>query len=85
MNKKSRWDEYYRVISEGVTTIESLLNQLSGLLTGSKHEGGAKVAESMLRQNFSYPSLTSLLRKKLPRKTPVTVLMVASKCVGDML
>jgi len=107
--------------------IESLLNQLSGLLTGSKHEGSAKIAESMLRQNFSYPSLTSLLpwrmyddktelyinshslgfimevsplagankevvqglddllRKKLPRKIPVTVLMVASKCVGDML
>ena len=30
-------------------------------------------------------ALDDLLRKKLPRKTPVTVLMVASKCVGDML
>lgn len=107
--------------------IESLLNQLSGLLTGSKHEGGAKAAASMLRNHFSYPKLTGLLpwrmyddktelyinshslgfimevsplagankevvqglddllRKKMPRKTPVTVLMVASKCVGDML
>lgn len=30
-------------------------------------------------------ALDDLMRKKLPRRTPVTVLMVASKCVGDML
>ncbi|PKE27608.1 type IV secretion system protein TraC [Rahnella sp. AA] len=30
-------------------------------------------------------ALDDLLRKKMPRKTPITVLMVASKCVGEML
>lgn len=30
-------------------------------------------------------ALDDMLRKKLPRKTPVTVLMVASKCVGDRI
>lgn len=30
-------------------------------------------------------ALDDMLRKKLPRKTPVTVLMVASKCVGDSI
>ncbi|WP_455865484.1 type IV secretion system protein TraC [Pantoea agglomerans] len=106
---------------------DSWIDQLAGIFAGSKDEGGAKAAGDMLRQSFSYPSLTSLLpyrmyddktelyinsrsigfvmevaplaganqqvvqalddllRKKLPRKTPVTVLMVASKCVGEML
>lgn len=35
----------------------SLINQLAGIFAGSKDEGGAKAAASMLRQNFSYPSL----------------------------
>ena len=30
-------------------------------------------------------ALDDLLRKKMPRKTPVTVLMVASECVVEML
>jgi len=105
----------------------SLINQLAGIFAGSKSEGGAKSAASMLRQSFSYPSISSLLpyrmydektdlfinnrsvgfimevaplaganqqvvqalddliRKKMPRKTPISVLLVASKCVGEML
>ncbi|WOZ79941.1 type IV secretion system protein TraC [Kosakonia sacchari] len=30
-------------------------------------------------------ALDDMLRKKLPRKTPVTVIMVASKCVGELI
>jgi len=30
-------------------------------------------------------ALDDMLRKKLPRQTPVTVIMLASKCVGDAL
>lgn len=30
-------------------------------------------------------ALDDLLRKKMPRKTPISVIMVASKCVGEML
>jgi conjugal transfer ATP-binding protein TraC len=30
-------------------------------------------------------ALDDMLRKKLPRKTPVTVIMVASKCVGESM
>lgn len=107
--------------------LSNVIDHLAGILSSSRDEGGAKVARQKLEENFSYPSLTSLLpyreydeksdlfingrsvgfimevaplaganqqvvqalddllRKKLPRKTPVTVLMVASKCVGDML
>ncbi|WNJ82275.1 type IV secretion system protein TraC (plasmid) [Cedecea neteri] len=107
--------------------LNNILDHLVGIAKSSHDEGGAKLAQQMLKDNFNYPSITSmlpwreydektdlfinqrsvgfilevaplaganqqvvqalddLLRKKLPRKTPVTVLMVASKCVGDML
>lgn len=107
--------------------LNNVIDHLNGILNSSRDEGGAKSASKILQENFSYPSITSLLpyreydeksdlfinnrsvgfimevaplaganqqvvqalddllRKKLPRKMPVTVLMVASKCVGDML
>ncbi len=107
--------------------LNNVIDQLAGILSSGRGEGGAKEAAAMLRQNFNYPSLSGLfpwrayddttelyvnsrsigfvmevaplaganqqvvqalddlLRKTLPRKTPVTVLMVASKCVGDLL
>lgn len=103
------------------------LDQLAGILESGRQVSGAKEASALLQQNFSYPSLSSLLpwrmydgqsdlyingrsvgfmlelspliganqqvvqgldallREKLPRKTPLTVMMVASKCVGGML
>ncbi|MCW0345839.1 MULTISPECIES: type IV secretion system protein TraC [Pantoea] len=103
------------------------LDQLAGILENGRQVSGAKEASALLQQNFSYPSLSSLLpwrmydgqsdlyingrsvgfmlelspliganqqvvqgldtllREKLPRKTPLTVMMVASKCVGGML
>ncbi|MCT6592986.1 type IV secretion system protein TraC [Pantoea dispersa] len=107
--------------------LSNVLEHLAGIFSSSRDEGGTKDAAALLRQSFSYPSLSGLLpwraydetrelyvnsrsvgfilevapltganqqvvqalddllRKKLPRKTPVTVLMVASKCVGEML
>ena len=107
--------------------LNDFAGQLMGILKSSKKEGGARAAAGLLRDNFDYPKITSLLpyraydeaadlyvntttvgfileaaplaganeqivqalddmlRKKLARNTPVSVIMVASKCVGEML
>ncbi|WP_037430015.1 type IV secretion system protein TraC [Serratia plymuthica] len=102
-----------------------MMDTITRLMNSLKNDDGAHDANNMLRQNWDYPSFSSvlpyrysdennglfinsktmgfileatpligandqivrslddLLRKKIPRKTPITVMMVASKCVGE--
>jgi conjugal transfer ATP-binding protein TraC len=41
--------------------LSNVIEHLTGILSSSRDEGGAKAARQKLEETFSYPSITSLL------------------------